>query len=297
MPKLSPDATAAAAVAFAAPVTEGEALPRVGRFVRVWGRQVHVHVCGSGRPVLLLHGNGSIGEELLRPFRVRPGLTYIAPDRPGFGFSEPVPRDLSDPLSQAAWLADLMSALGIRRADVVAHSLAAGMALVFASTRPARVGHLVLLSPFCRPTAERLMAGLRLAVAPVIGGWLRRTVVPRLVRHNRKRLLRKFMAPNPVPPSLADLPVSQLSQPKAVRAMADELLAFNAGMHRAEATLRVRCPVTVIHGLKDRTALPGWHLPWLRQRATQLRCILVRDCGHAVQHVVPRMIERVVSGG
>jgi pimeloyl-ACP methyl ester carboxylesterase len=132
----------------------------------------------SDPAVVLLHGNGSIAEEVLRALPASPGLRRIAPDRPGYGYSAPLPDRLRGPLGQAAWLEAFLNCIGIRRTLIVAHSLAAGTAFCFAGRRPEQLSRLILFAPFCRPTPHRWIPGLRLAVAPLIGGLIRRKVVP-----------------------------------------------------------------------------------------------------------------------
>src|SRR5215203_5762483 len=71
---------------------EGEQTPHPpGRFVEVDGLRVHYFVKGKGRPVVLIHGNGTMAEDfvicglvdqLAKRYRV------IAVDRPGFGHTE-----------------------------------------------------------------------------------------------------------------------------------------------------------------------------------------------------------------
>jgi len=257
--------------------------PAVGTFVQVWGRQVHVLSQGSGHPVVVLHGTGSVAEEILSALGTVPGLRLIAPDRPGFGLSEALPEDALDPQSLARWLNDLLTALGLARVRLVAHSLGAGMAVILAWRWPDRVEHLILLAPFCRPTPQRLMIGLRLANAPVVGGFIRAHVVPTLVRLSRRWLPRAFMAPNRPPPWVHDLPFTHIAQPSAIKTMGAELLRFNKGMRRVQRRVRLGVPVTVVQGVQDETAKVDWHLPWLRARAPILRVVLVPDCAAPVR--------------
>lgn len=65
--------------------------PPIGNFIEVDGIRLHYVERGSGQPVVLLHGNGTMAEELdisgllnlaSRQYRV------IAFDRPGYGYSE-----------------------------------------------------------------------------------------------------------------------------------------------------------------------------------------------------------------
>jgi pimeloyl-ACP methyl ester carboxylesterase len=264
-----------------------ERRPRIGSVTQALGLATHYHDRGEGAPVVLLHGNGGLGEEILGAFPDVPGLRWIAPDRPGYGFSEPLPPGCADPISQAAWIADFLIALGLERAHLVSHSIAAGSALVLAGAMPDRIARLTLIAPFCRPTPQRWMPGLRLATAPLVGPLVRRLVVPPLVRAMRGRLIAKIAGPAEPPPWLRDFPVSHAVRPEAVRTMGAELGAFNAGMERIQAHLRLSQPVTVLHGAGDRTADPAWHLPWLAERSTRLTCRIVPGAGHALHHQVP----------
>ncbi len=266
-----------------------ERRPRIGSVAQVLGLATHYHDRGEGAPVVLLHGNGGLGEEILGAFPDVPGLRWIAPDRPGYGFSEPLPPGCAGPISQAAWLGAFLAELGLERAHLVGHSIAAGSALVLAAAMPDRIARLTLLAPFCRPTPHRWMPGLRLATAPLVGPLVRSVVVPPLVRAMRGRLIAKIVSPADPPPWLRDFPVSHAVRPEAVRTMGAELRAFNAGMERIQPHLHLSQPVRVLHGQRDLTADPAWHLPWLRAKAPRLSCRIVAGAGHALHHQVPEL--------
>lgn len=101
---------------------------------------------GCGIPVILVHGLAGSSRwwtptlPLARNFRV------LAPDLPGFGRLGHLGRRFS--LERTAeWLADWMTAAGLQRAHVVAHSMGANVALRLALAHPARVVRLALISP------------------------------------------------------------------------------------------------------------------------------------------------------
>ncbi len=257
--------------------------------VRVEGRPVRFLTRGSGRPVVLLHGNGSLGEEIFRAFAPVPGWRWIAPDRPGYGGSAPLPLRRTDPLSLARWLGHFLDALRLEEAILVAHSLSAGAALCLAATRPRRLSGLLLIAPFCRPTPQDWKPALRLVSAPVWGVPLR-PMLPPLARLARGPILRTLMSPNEVPPWLRDFPIEEALQPRAVLTAGAELRRFNRGMRAAEARLRVELPVTVLQGLADRTAEADWQLPWIEARAPRLRTIRLAGVGHALHHAAPQTV-------
>src|SRR4051794_4057520 len=89
----------------------------------------------EARIVLLVHGLGSIAEEIFQavgPQLLAAGFRVIAIDRPGYGRSEALRTDAAGPAAQADWLAELIGALGIRISVIAAHSFGAAVALCLA---------------------------------------------------------------------------------------------------------------------------------------------------------------------
>ncbi len=220
----------------------------------------------------------------------QPGIAWIAPDRPGYGLSEGLPVERYSPAVLADWVVAVASALEIDRMVVTAHSLAAGTALCLAARHPERIDGLVLISPFCRPTPHRWMLGLRAAVMPVLGPVLRHIILPLALPVLRQRILRALTAPNDVPRSLADLPISHAGQSEAILTTAAELRQFNAGMQQTFLGVRLSSPVVAIFGAEDQTSDPDWHLPWLRRHVFDLDYQVLPGIGHAVHHAKPGIV-------
>lgn len=109
-----------------------------------YGVSIHYEAIGQGPPLLLLHGwGGSIGS--MRP--VADALadlrTCTIPDFPGFGESSSPPEPWSV-TEYARCLAAFMEKAGIAKADVVAHSFGARVALLLAAEHPELVGKIVV---------------------------------------------------------------------------------------------------------------------------------------------------------
>lgn len=132
-----------AAAAGAAPASG--AVPGLRRDYQQLGtRQLHVRGAGAGRAVVLLHappGSAADVEGLAATLRGRHRVW--APDLPGCGLSDPLPRDAT-PADWAAHLLQAIDAAGIGGFDLHALGLAAPLALELARVAGARVGHLVL---------------------------------------------------------------------------------------------------------------------------------------------------------
>ncbi|MBY0613127.1 MAG: alpha/beta hydrolase [Beijerinckiaceae bacterium] len=238
-------------------------------------------------PIVLLHGCGSLAEEIERPF-LGIDARLIAPDRPGYGFSDPLPQAERGPGGQARWLEALLRCLRIDRTILVAHSLAAGPALILAASRPDLVEGLLLLAPFCRPTPHQAMPLLRAAVSPVIGPLLCRTLLPALATAIGRRSLRGVFHPNRVPAELSAFPFDHAAKSSSLKAAADELRAFNADM-QALKSLPSTTDVRILHGKDDGTADPRWHLGWLLGRHPKTCISLLEGVGHMPHHVAPRL--------
>ena len=109
------------------------------------GTTIHVRFGGSGPAVVLLHGYGETGD-MWAPLAVDLARdhTVIVPDLRGLGLSAK-PAGGFDKKTQAGDVAGAMSALGIERADVVAHDIGNMVAFQFAAQHPERVRRLVLI--------------------------------------------------------------------------------------------------------------------------------------------------------
>jgi len=100
---------------------------------------------GEGPPLLLLHGIGSSARAFAPALPHLAGRRLIAPDMPGYGGSAPIADTAPDGF--AAWLAGVLDALALPRADILGHSLGALLAAALARREPGRIGTLLLSAP------------------------------------------------------------------------------------------------------------------------------------------------------
>ena len=139
--------------------------------LRRTGVTVRVLEVGEGPPVLFVHGAGVSGSSWatlaghLREFRC------ILLDRPGTGLSDPLTTPLdadSLPRIGDSLLVDVLDALGLDSAHLVATSLGGYFALRAAAAHPGRIGRMVQFSwPVGAPIA-RLPMVMRLQTIPVL---------------------------------------------------------------------------------------------------------------------------------
>ena len=139
----------------------------IGRFITVNGIRLHYVDRGSGIPLVLLHGNGSMIEDFkssglldraARKYRV------IAFDRPGFGHSDR-PRDIVwTPQLQAQLIAAALTEIGVSKPMILGHSWGALVAVALALQYPRAVQALV------RPWQLRAAAAETALMNPTVRG-------------------------------------------------------------------------------------------------------------------------------
>ncbi len=110
--------------------------------------------CGSGPPVILLHGLGATNASMLTTlWSLSRRHRVIAPDLPGHGDTGK-PNTRYDAGFFARWLIAFSDQLGLRRPDLVGNSLGGRIALEVAMIAPNKVGAIGLIAP--APVVHRL---------------------------------------------------------------------------------------------------------------------------------------------
>lgn len=113
--------------------------------VNIDGMDISYKTAGSGKKLLLLHGWGGCGDSFLPTFNYLSQFFQVyAPDFPGHGESSMPP--------EGGWNVDdymkitlgFMDAVGIEKADIIAHSFGGRVSILLASKHPERVGKLLL---------------------------------------------------------------------------------------------------------------------------------------------------------
>jgi 2-hydroxymuconate-semialdehyde hydrolase len=123
--------------------------PEVGLTTTAAGFETNYHDCGSGDPVVLVHGSGA-GVTAWANWRgLIPELEgrhrVIAPDMAGFGYTN-FPDDFRfEPQAWVHHLVTFLDAVGVQKASFVGNSFGGAVALWTAMEHPDRVDRLVLM--------------------------------------------------------------------------------------------------------------------------------------------------------
>ena len=143
--------------------------PPAGRFLEVNGVRLHYVERGSGAPVVLLHGNGSMIQDFESSGLIdlaAKNYRVIVFDRPGFGHSDRPRNVVWTPAAQAELIGSALHRLDIPHAIVLGHSWGASVAVALALTYPNLVQGLVLASGYYYPTLRPDVVALSAPAVP-----------------------------------------------------------------------------------------------------------------------------------
>jgi pimeloyl-ACP methyl ester carboxylesterase len=131
--------------------------PPQGQFVEIDGVHLHYVERGTGRPLVLLHGNGSMIQDFESAGLIdmaAQNYRVIVFDRPGFGHTSRPRNVIWSPEAQADLFMEALVRLNVQQAVVLGHSWGASIAIALAARHPALVQALVLASGYYFPTAR-----------------------------------------------------------------------------------------------------------------------------------------------
>ena len=276
--------------------------PPIGRFITVEGVRLHYVERGTGIPLVLLHGNGSMIEDFessglialaAKKYRV------IAFDRPGFGHSGRPRNTIWTPAAQADLIAAALKKIGVQRAIVLGHSWGTLVALALALKHPQDVQALVLASGYYYPNARADVVLLAPPAIPLIGDLLSHTISPLLSRLLWPLLLRKIFGPSPVPEKFKGFPKEMAVRPSQIRASAADSALMIPSTYTLQKQYRLlQMPVAILAGAEDRLIESEQSAHLHRDIAhSTLRC--VAGTGHMVHQTgtgeVMSAIDRVAD--
>jgi pimeloyl-ACP methyl ester carboxylesterase len=230
--------------------------PPAGRFLKVNGVRLHYVERGSGTPLVLLHGNGSMIDDFESSGLIdlaAENYRVIVFDRPGFGHSDRPRNIVWKPANQADLIARALRCLGVSHATVLGHSWGASVALALAIKYPDLVKGLVLASGYYYPSLRLDVVPLSAPAIPLIGDILRHTLSPIIGRMIWPLLMRKVFGPRSVPKKFEGFPKEMALRPSQIRASSIEsALMVPDAFHLPGKYAKLKMPVAVIAGDKDR---------------------------------------------
>jgi len=253
-----------------------------GQFVSVDGVNLHYVSAGSGRPVVLIHGNPgshqdypmSLLDKLSRSFHV------IAFDRPGHGYSERHDSVATTVEVQAKLIRDALQKLSIRKPILVGHSWGGSLVLAAAVAHADELSGIVLLAPAAYPNVSIEWWSL-LPHVPVLGKFFVHTLTPLIGRAIVKVNLKEAYHPQAVQQNYAQQSAELWTQPEQVRAYAyDERTLRSSLKSLSPRYSDIQMPVVIVTGSADLLLEPEKHAYKLHQTINGSQLIVLPQTGH-----------------
>ena len=273
-------------------------LPVEARLVTVEDLRVHYIEAGTGRTVVMIHGNaGNVEDFEFGSIQLLSGsYRVVAIDRPGHGSSDRPNGKVATVEYQAQLLHETLLTLGISKPILVGHSWGAALALAYALNYPDDVSGMVLLAPAAYPDNGESRF-LRFATrTPLIGDLGLVMGKPFLGHHILKQALTEAFYPQAVPNSYLKIACALWLGRRQVKAYIEDESALNDGLKRmSERYSEIRVPVVIVTGDKDRIVSANENAYRLHSVVPGSQLIELKDTGHEIPQTHPDSIYCALS--
>src|SRR3979411_314269 len=266
--------------------------PPAGQFLEVNGVRLHYVERGSGTPLVLFHGNGSMIQDFESSGLIdlaAENYRVIVFDRPGFGHSLRPRNIVWTPEAQADLFMKALDRLHVQHAIVLGHSWGASVAVALAIKHPSCVEALVLASGYYFPTARADVVALSAPAIPALGDIVSYTISPIMSRLMWPAMLRKMFGPRPVPEKFAGFPKEMAVRPSQIRASAAETaLMIPAAFAFSKTYDQLAMPTIIIAGEDDRLIDINEQSGSLHDEVKQSKFHRIAGAGHMTQQSATR---------
>lgn len=273
--------------------------PPIGKFVEVDGIRLHYVEKGEGQPLVLLHGNTTMGLDFLMSGVVdmaAKNYRVIVFDRPGYGYSDRPRSTIWGPRTQAKLLHAALQKIGVDQPVVLGHSWGAMVAMAMALDYPQSVRSLVLASGYYYPTLRAEVPWGAQPAIPGIGDLLRYTLSPLMMRLSWPLMLKRIFKPVPVPQHFRQFPAWMALRPSQLRAAAAEIaMVIPSAMGLSKRYRELSVPLVILTGSEDRLVYVDKHAARLHAELPDSDFRLVDGAGHMVHHIAPAAVMQAID--
>src|ERR1700676_4514535 len=278
--------------------------PPAGQFLEVNGVRLHYVERGSGTPLVLRHGKGSMIQDFESSGLIdlaAKNYRVIVFDRPGFGHSDRPRNVVWTPDVQAELIKHALERLDVSNATVLGHSWGASVAVALALKYPDLIRGLVLASGYYYPTARPDVIAMGAPALPVIGDILSHTLSPLISRAIWPLMMAKIFGPRSVPEKFGAFPKEIALRPSQIRAPAAEsALMIPDAFTLSNQYPNLKMPVVIMAGEQDRLIDIDTQSARLHSDIPQSRFHRVAGNGHMIQQTATDQVMsaiREVAGG
>jgi len=265
--------------------------------VVVDGTSLNYVSAGSGRPVVLIHGNpGSYQDYTLAVIeRLSQSYYVVAFDRPGHGYSERQDSVHTTVEVQARIIRDALDKLGIKKPVLVGHSWGGSLVLAAAVAYEKDLAGIVLLAPAAYPTVSREWWSL-LPHVPLIGNLVVNRLTPFLGRAMVRKSLQQAYDPQDVQEDYVEQSLELWIQPDHIRACAYDERTLGASLTGLSKHYRdIEVPVVIVTGSADRLLNPEEHAYPLHKAIKNSKLVVLPETGHQLPQTRPDAVVSAVD--
>jgi len=271
--------------------------PPLGVLLEVDGVKLHALTRGAGPDLVLIHGaSGNLRDLLPLMDRLAGQYRVTAFDRPGLGWSDPIPLGASLK-AQALHLAKGALVLGIKHPIVLGQSYGGSVALAWGLDAPLRPLALVLVSSPSLPWPGSLDPFYQLTdswigqhiVIPLATAFLPERYIDRVVTN--------IFKPDAAPADYLSYIGAGLSiSRQALRTNSDQVNGLLAEITAQSARYaELTLPIELVHGTADTIVPITIHSLPLSKRLPNAHLTVIEDAGHMPHHAHPQAVLDAIS--
>jgi len=271
--------------------------PEHSWFTSIGGVRIHYQEAGDEKapPIILIHGfisSNLVWNEVFLPL-ANAGFRVIAPDLPGYGYSDKPSDGRYTIDAQAYAVLGLMDRLGIDQATIVGASYGGAIAATIALDYSERVAKLILVGAVSNDQPKKKLL-LRLAGVPLLGDIATPLFLGSrwILRKRTQDVYRRLGYP--LDERKLEARHHLLETANTHRAMIRTIRRWEADRISREANL-IRQPTLLVWGEED-THIPISEAFRLRDAIPNSRLTVFRNCGHLPPTEYPEKFVEVVAG-
>ena len=252
---------------------------------------------GSGRPVVLIHGNpGSHQDYTLAVIDTLSQSHYVvAFDRPGHGYSERHDSVETTVEVQAQIILNALRKLRIEKPVLVGHSWGGSLVLAAAVGYGNDLSGVVLLAPAAYPNARVEWWSL-LPHIPVLGKFVVNTLAPLVGRAIVKESLKEAYHPQAVHEDYAQRSAEMWTRPNRVRACAYDERTLGASLKvLSQHYSDIQMPVVIVTGSDDLLLEPKKHAYPLHKAIQGSKLVVLPLTGHQLPQTRPDAVIEAIA--
>jgi pimeloyl-ACP methyl ester carboxylesterase len=267
-------------------------------FVAAGTTKLHYVDSGSGRAVVMIHGNaGDLQDfEFGTLDLVARNYRTLAFDLPGHGLSK-MPRKAKGTVQeQAMILHQALTALAIKDPILVGHSWGGAVALAYAVLYPHEISALVLLAPAAYSDHRHDAPASFLLRIPLLSDFCLAVLKPIGGRRLIKNGLKNAFAPDPVPAAYFEAVAPVWLGRQQMKAFIKNDIMVDESLQKLSPLYpNIHAPVIIVTGDSDLMVSPEQNAFSLHKAIARSEIIVIPKAGHEIPQTHPEAVLRAID--